>query len=1154
LPSLKPIHRVLVANRSEIAIRVFRACTELGKQTVAIYSEEDSLSLHRYKADEAYLVGRGKGPVEAYLDIEGIIEIAKRHDIDAIHPGYGFLSEQAAFARRCEEEGIIFIGPTSEQLERLGDKVAARKLAQEAGLPLVPATEEPVTTMEDALRFAKLYGYPLIIKAVAGGGGRGMRVVRNRSELESAIQRARSEAEKAFGNPAVFLERYIEDPKHIEVQILADAYGNMVHLFERDCSVQRRHQKVVEIAPALVLSEEKRAEICEAALRLMRHVGYVNAATVEFLYDRDGNFYFLEVNPRIQVEHTITELITGVDIVQAQVAIAEGRPLSDPIIGIKGQEHIERRGYAIQCRITTEDPENQFVPDRGRIIAYRSAAGFGVRLDAGNGYPGAVITPYYDSLLVKVSTYATTFEQAAAKMLRSLREFRIRGIKTNIPFLENVVQHPTFLKGECTTTFIENTPELFQFRQKRDRGTKLLRFIASRTVNMPPEFKRVDKASLREPKVPEVSYKMPYVPGTRDILLREGPAGLARWVSQQRRLLITDTTFRDAHQSLLATRVRTYDLVKIAEATAKLLPGLFSLEMWGGATFDTALRFNLEDPWERLERLRTLIPNICFQMLLRGANAVGYANYPDNVVQEFVKEAAAAGIDIFRIFDSLNWVEGMRVAMDAAAEAGKVVEAAICYTGDILDPNRTKYDLKYYVELAKELERCGAHILAIKDMAGLLKPRAAKVLIEALKQEIGIPIHLHTHDTAGNGVAMLLEAAEAGVDIVDLAISSMSGTTSQPSMGAVVAALERSERDTGLQLDALQKLDEYWEVVREYYQPFESGLKTGTAEVYLHEMPGGQYSNLREQAKALGLADRWSDVKKAYIQANQLMGDIVKVTPSSKAVGDLALFMVQNDLDPETLLARAEELTFPDSVVAFFSGMMGQPMGGFPKELQKKVLKGREPITCRPGELLEPVDLDQVQKELEAEFGMEFKRRDAISAVLYPAVFRTFVQHRIEYSDTSVMDTPTFCYGLRLGEETRIEMEPGKTLVVKLTAVGELLEDGTRTVHFELNGQPREVRVADESAKVKQVQRPKAERRNPRHIGASMPGVILEVLVAPGEPVAKGQPLIVAEAMKVEQTVQAPRAGTVTEVLVKVGDTVQPGDLLVVIEPEREES
>lgn len=1140
----------MAANRSEIAIRIFRACTELGKETLAIYSKEDSLSLHRYKADEAYLVGKGKGPVEAYLDIDGIIEIAKRHEVDAIHPGYGFLSENPEFAAACEAEGIAFIGPTSEQLRRLGDKVAARRLAAEAGLPMVPATEEPVADVEDALKFADAHGFPLIVKAVAGGGGRGMRVVRNRSELESAIDRARSEAEKAFGNAAVFLERYIEDPKHIEVQVIVDSQGNAVHLFERDCSVQRRHQKVVEIAPAIVLDEPKRQEICEAALRLIRHVGYVNAATVEFLYDKEGNFYFLEVNPRIQVEHTITELITGVDIVQAQVKIAEGYTLEQ--IGIGSQEEITRQGYAIQCRVTTEDPSNQFLPDRGRIIAYRSAAGFGVRLDTGNGHTGAVITPHYDSMLVKICTFATTFEAAAAKMLRSLKEFRIRGIKTNIPFLENVVQHPQFLEGACSTTFIDTTPELFDFPKKQDRGTRLLSFIGRKTVNLAPEFAAIDKSKFTEPPVPEVSIKTPYPEGTKTVLDREGPEGLARWVKGQQRLLLTDTTFRDAHQSLLATRMRTYDLVRIAEATAKRVPQLFSLEMWGGATFDTSMRFNFESPWLRLERLRELVPNICFQMLLRASNAVGYANYPDNVVREFTKEAARAGIDVFRIFDSLNWFEGMKVAIEAAGETGKVVEASLCYTGDILDPKRDKYNLDYYIDLAKKLEEAGAHILGIKDMAGLLKPFAAEKLIRALKEEIDIPIHLHTHDTAGNGVATLLMAAQAGVDIVDVATSSMSGQTSQPSMGAVVAALEGTQRDTGIDIETLQPLDDYWEEVRHFYAPFESGLKAGTAEVYIHEMPGGQYSNLREQAKALGLGDRWSEIKDAYVAANRLMGDIVKVTPSSKAVGDLALFMVQNDLDEKSLVERAEELSFPDSVVTFFEGLMGQPMGGFPKELQRKVLKGREPITGRPGELLPPVDFEAEKAKLEKELGMALTHRDVITAVLYPSVFKAYMAHTAEYSDTSVIDTPTFFYGMEVGEEILIELEPGKTLVVKLIAVGELHEDGTRTVYFELNGHPREVRVPDESADVELVERPKADPNDPRHIGATMPGNVLEIMVKEGERIKKGQTLLVTEAMKVESVIQAPRSGRVAEILVKPGDSVQGGDLLLVVESGRQ--
>lgn len=1145
--------RVLVANRSEIAIRIFRACTELGLETVAIYSEEDSLSLHRYKADEAYLIGKGKGPVEAYLDIEGIIELAKRHDIDAIHPGYGFLAENADFAERCEQEGITFIGPTHAQLRRFGDKVAAREEAKAAGLPLVPATEKPVETLEEALKFARQYGYPLVVKAVSGGGGRGMRVVRTRNELEESLARARSEAGAAFGNSAVFIERFVDNPKHIEVQILADQHGHIVHLYERDCSVQRRYQKVVEIAPALGVEQAKRDEMCRAAVDLMKHSGYRNAATVEFLFDgTTKEFYFLEVNPRIQVEHTITELVTGVDIVQAQIHIAAGRKLSDPEISLPDQSVVTCRGYAIQCRVTTEDPSNDFVPDRGRIIAYRSAGGFGIRLDTGNGHTGAVITPYYDSLLVKVSTFATTFESAAAKMVRSLKEFRIRGIKTNIPFLENVVEHPRFLAGQCTTTFIDSTPELFEFPERKDRGTKLLRFIARKTVNLAPEYGNVDRSIFREPRVPKVSVKDPYVPGTKNILDQHGPDGLVQWIQEQRAVLLTDTTFRDAHQSLLATRMRTFDLLRIAEATAKLLPDLFSMEMWGGATFDTSMRFNVEDPWERLERLRTLIPNICFQMLLRASNAVGYSNYPDNVVRRFVKEAVANGIDIFRIFDSLNWVDGMQVAIDAVREGGGVVEASICYTGDILDESRTKYNLSYYVDMAKELERRGAHILGLKDMAGLLKPYAAEKLIRTLKDEIGIPIHLHTHDTSGNGVAMLLKAIEAGVDIVDVATCAMSGLTSQPSFGAVAAALERTDRETPFNHANVQAVDEYWETVRQYYVPFESGLKAGTAEIYTLEMPGGQYSNLKEQAKALGLEDRWDEVKRSYVTANKMMGDIVKVTPSSKAVGDLALFMVQNDLDEVSLVERAEELSFPDSVISFFEGMMGQPKGGFPEELQRKVLKGREAITSRPGELLEPVDFEALRAELEDEFEMSMSDRQLVSYALYPAVFKTFIEHRKEYDDTSVINTKTFFYGLEVGQETRVEIEPGKTLVVKLIAVGELQNDGTRIVYFELNGQPREVRVADEGAHVKEKARPKAERRNERHIGATMPGVIIDVLVSAGDQAAKGQPLIIAEAMKVEQTIQSPRSGTVKEVLVHVGDSVQADDLLIVIEPDEE--
>lgn len=1151
MSDVRRLNRILVANRGEIAIRIFRALNELGKETVAIYSEQDNLGLHRYKADEAYVVGRGKQPVEAYLDIEGILEIAQRRRVDAIHPGYGFLAENPRFARACEEAGIAFIGPKPAHLDAFGDKVAARNLAKRAGLPLVPATEDPVERLEDALRFAKVHGYPIMVKAVAGGGGRGMRIVRNHHELEAGLERARSEALKAFGDPAVYLEKYVEQPKHIEVQVLGDLHGNYVHLFERDCSVQRRHQKVVEIAPSLVLTEAKREEMCAAAINLMRQAGYVNAATVEFLYDRNGNFYFLEVNPRIQVEHTITELITGIDIVHAQVRIAEGYRLHDPAIAIPDQASVRRNGYAIQCRVTTEDPENGFLPDHGRIVAYRSAAGFGVRLDTGNGgHTGAVVTPHYDSLLVKISTFAPTFDGAARKMQRSLSEFRIRGVKTNIPFLENVVQHPRFLDGSADTTFIDRQPELLRFPAKRDRGTRVLRYIGYTTVNRPKSHPAVNRLALAAAPVPEVSVRSPFPDGTKTLLTQMGPDAFSRWILDQERLLVTDTTFRDAHQSLLATRVRTYDMLAVAEATAKLLPNLFSLEMWGGATFDVAMRFNKEDPWDRLAKLRASIPNICFQMLLRASNAVGYANYPDNVVQTFVKEAAEAGIDIFRIFDSLNWVDGMQVAIDAALDSGSLVEATLCYTGDILDPSRTKYTLSYYVDLAQRLERMGAHILGIKDMAGLLKPYAAERLVRALKESVGIPIHFHTHDTAGNGVAAAIKAAEAGVDIVDMALPSMSGLSSQPSMGAIAAALQRTPLDTGIDLAKMQQLDRYWESVRGYYGAFEAGLKAGTAEVYVHEMPGGQYSNLRMQADALGLSERWNDVVQAYVAANRLMGDVVKVTPSSKAVGDLALFMVQNDLTEESVVSKGRSLTFPDSVIDFFSGLMGQPAGGFPKPMQEVVLKGKEAITVRPGELLEAVDWDETAKTLEQRVGRPVSRRECVTYALYPKVFLDFIDHQRQYSDVSVIDTPTFFYGLEPGDETEVEIEEGKRLIVKLTAIGELLDDGTRAVHFELNGQPREVRVRDESAAVKVQAREKADPDDPTHVGASMPGVILKMFVESGDRVEKGESLLVAEAMKMETSVQAPQSGVVERLAVKEGDRVDGGDLLLVIAPE----
>ncbi|PDM40216.1 pyruvate carboxylase [Parageobacillus yumthangensis] len=1138
------INKVLVANRGEIAIRVFRACTELGIRTVAIYSKEDTGSYHRYKADEAYLVGEGKKPIEAYLDIEGIIEIAKAHDVDAIHPGYGFLSENIQFAKRCREEGIIFIGPNEEHLDMFGDKVKARHQAELAGIPVIPGSDGPVHSLEEVVRFAETYGYPIIIKAALGGGGRGMRIVRSKSEVKEAYERAKSEAKAAFGSDDVYVEKLIERPKHIEVQILGDYEGNIVHLYERDCSVQRRHQKVVEVAPSVSLSDELRQRICEAAVKLMKNVGYVNAGTVEFLVS-GNDFYFIEVNPRIQVEHTITEMITGIDIVQSQILIADGYSLHSKEVGIPKQEDIRINGYAIQSRVTTEDPLNNFMPDTGKIMAYRSGGGFGVRLDAGNGFQGAVITPYYDSLLVKVSTWALTFEQAARKMLRNLREFRIRGIKTNIPFLENVVQHPKFLSGEYDTSFIDTTPKLFVFPRRKDRGTKMLTYIGTVTVNGFPGIGKKKKPVFDKPRIPKISYKEPIPSGTKQILDKQGAEGLVKWIKEQDRVLLTDTTFRDAHQSLLATRVRTVDLVRIAEPTARLLPNLFSLEMWGGATFDVAYRFLKEDPWDRLLKLRERIPNILFQMLLRSANAVGYKNYPDNVIREFVEKSAQAGIDVFRIFDSLNWVKGMTVAIDAVRQTGKIAEAAVCYTGDILDPSRPKYNLDYYKAIAKELEQAGAHILAIKDMAGLLKPEAAYVLISALKETVDIPIHLHTHDTSGNGIYMYAKAIEAGVDIVDVAVSSMAGLTSQPSANTLYYALEGTKRAPEMNIQGLEQLSRYWEDVRKFYQEFESGMNAPHTEVYMHEMPGGQYSNLQQQAKAVGLGDRWDEVKEMYRRVNDMFGDIVKVTPSSKVVGDMALYMVQNNLTEQDVFERGETLDFPDSVVEFFEGYLGQPYGGFPKELQRIILKGREPITVRPGELLEPVDFDKLREELYHALDREVTDFDVLAYALYPKVFLEYAETVKKYGDISVLDTPTFLYGMRLGEEIEVEIEKGKTLIVKLVSIGQPQADGTRVVYFELNGQPREVIIRDESIKSAVVERIKADRTNPNHIAATMPGTVVKVLVEKGEKVNKGDHLMITEAMKMETTVQAPFAGIIKDIYVKNGDAIQAGDLLI---------
>lgn len=1149
--SITKFKKIMAANRGEIAIRIFRACTELGISTVAIYSEQDRLSLHRYKADEAYLIGKGKGPIDAYLGIDEIIDLARKKNVDAIHPGYGFLSENAEFSAACERAGIAFIGPTPEIKRLLGDKVSGRKVAEEAGVPIVPGTTDPVRTEEEALIFAKSAGYPIIVKASAGGGGRGMRVAHNQKELLEGLKSAASEAQASFGDATIFLEKYVLNPKHVEVQILGDKHGNLVHFYERDCSIQRRHQKVIEIAPSIYLTAKKRKELCSYALKIAGAVNYVNAGTVEFLMDKEENFYFIEVNPRIQVEHTVTELVTLRNLVQAQIRVAQGYKLSDPEIGIKSQKDIELRGFAIQARITTEDPDNNFAPDFGTIKAYRTAAGFGVRLDAAAGYAGAVITPHYDSLLVKISTWGLTFADASRTMHRALQEFRIRGVKTNIGFLEKVITHPVFLSGDCDTSFLEKHPEVFDVRIKKDRANKILNYIGDISINGYPGIaahKALKFSSLREPEIPEIPYGRQHPRGTRDILREKGPEGLAKWARDHKQLLVTDTTMRDAHQSLVATRFRTYDLDRIAEATAHLGGGLFSLEMWGGATYDVSMRFLREDPWERLDRLRAKVPNILFQMLLRGSNAVGYTNYPDNVVQEFVVKAAESGIDVFRVFDSLNWTKGMQVAMEAVRKSGTLCEAAICYTGDILDPKRDKYPLEYYVAMAKELEKMGAHILAIKDMAGLIKPFAAEKLIKALKNEIGLPIHLHTHDTSSNGSAMLLNATQAGCDIVDVALSSVSGLTAQPNMNALLAALEGTIWDPQLNLDGLQKLANYWETCRTYYAPFESELRSGTAQVYYHEIPGGQYSNYKPQVEGLGLGHRWEECKHMYRKVNDMFGDLVKVTPSSKIVGDMAMFMVQNNLEPEDVLERGQELAYPKGVVDFFKGMIGQPYGGFPEKLQKIVLKGEQPLTCRPGELLEPVDFVLKKDELEKKLGHKVSERDVLSAVLYPGVYEEYDRFRQEFSDVSVLPTPVFFYGLDIGDEVTIEIEPGKTLIVKLNAIGRVREDGTRHVYFELNGEPRSATVADHSAETDDKSHVKADPDNGHEIGAPMPGKIFKLMVKEGDEVEEGDVLLMTEAMKMETNVKTRRSGIVKQLIFDEGDQVEQGDLLAVIE------
>lgn len=1148
------ISKILVANRSEIAIRVFRAANELGIKTVAIWAEEDKLALHRFKADESYQVGRGPhlerdlGPIESYLSIEEVIRVAKLSGADAIHPGYGLLSESPEFAEACAEAGIIFIGPKPETMRSLGNKVAARNLAISIGVPVVPATDPLPEDMTEVYRMAEEIGYPVMLKASWGGGGRGMRAIRKAEDLEREVTEAKREARAAFGKDEVYLEKLVERARHVESQILGDTHGNAVHLFERDCSIQRRNQKVVERAPAPYLSNEQRQELANYSLKIAEATSYIGAGTVEYLMDADtGKFYFIEVNPRIQVEHTVTEEVTGIDIVKAQIHILDGFAIGTPESGVPPQEEIRLNGNALQCRITTEDPEQNFIPDYGRITAYRGATGFGIRLDGGTAYSGAVITRFYDPLLEKVTAWAPTAQEAIDRMDRALREFRIRGVATNLTFLEAIISHPKFRDNTYTTRFIDSTPELFQQVKRQDRATKLLTYLADVTVNGHPEAKGRAKPpeDAAAPILPYINGEIPS--GTRQKLDELGPVKFAEWMRNEKRILMTDTTMRDGHQSLLATRMRTYDIARIAGAYARALPNLFSLECWGGATFDVSMRFLTEDPWERLSLIREGAPNLLLQMLLRGANGVGYKNYPDNVVKHFVRQAASGGIDLFRVFDCLNWVENMRVSMDAVAEEGKLCEAAICYTGDILSSARPKYDLKYYVDLAQELERAGAHIIAVKDMAGLLKPAAAKMLFKALREATGLPIHFHTHDTSGIAAATVLAAVEAGVDVVDAAMDALSGNTSQPCLGSIVEALTGSDRDPELSPEWIRRISFYWEAVRNQYAAFESDLKGPASEVYLHEMPGGQFTNLKEQARSLGLETRWHEVAQAYADANQMFGDIVKVTPSSKVVGDMALMMVSQDMTVADVENPAKDLSFPDSVISMLKGDLGQPPGGWPEGLQKKALKGDAPYTVRPGSLLEDADLDAERKDIETKLEREISEYEFASYLMYPKVFTDYAEAAEMYGPVSTLPTPAYFYGLPVGDELFVEIEHGKTLVVLNQAIGATDEKGMVTVFFELNGQPRRVKVPDRAhGAAGAAARRKAETGNAAHVGAPMPGVISTVAVAAGQDVKAGDVLVSIEAMKMETALHADKDGKIAEVLVKAGDQIDAKDLLVV--------
>jgi pyruvate carboxylase len=1142
----KNIQKILVANRGEIAIRVMRAAAELRIRTVSIFTHEDRFSPHRYKSDEAYQVGEDDDPLKPYLDIEAIIEIAKLNEVDAIHPGYGFLSENVEFATRCREEGIVFVGPTPEAMAQLGDKVQAKANAIAAGLPVIEDSKQPLKTLEIAQTEARRIGFPLMLKAAAGGGGRGMRVVRVEAELGKAFVDARSEAAKAFGDDTVFLEKFIESPKHIEVQVLGDTHGNLIHLFERDCSVQRRFQKVVEVAPSSGLRQETRQALYDHALAITRHVGYSNAGTVEFLVDKDENIYFIEVNPRIQVEHTVTEQVTGVDIVRSQIEIARGHRLSDPEIAIGSQEEVQCNGYAVQCRITTEDPENNFQPDYGTLIAYRTGAGFGIRLDVGAAYTGARVSPFFDSMLVKVTSQGRTLQGAIDRGHRALREFRIRGVKTNIGFLENVLEHPTFISGKATVAFIDNHPELFNINKSFDRATKTLRYIANLTVNGNPDVGNVEPGkTFRKPHVPQVNRLADYPPGSKNRLDEMGPEAFCQWVRQQNHIFYTDTTFRDAHQSLLATRVRTQDMLTVAEGFAKAHPQVFSMEMWGGATFDVAMRFLHECPWRRLQQLRETIPNILFQMLFRGSNAVGYKAYPDNLIEKFIEESWKNGIDIFRIFDSLNWIEGMRRSIQIVRErTGGIAEATICYTGDVLNPQPGyRYNLQYYLDMARRLEDAGAHMLALKDMAGLLKPYAAEVLIPALRSAVAIPLHLHTHDTSSMQAATLLKAIENDVDVVDVCLSSMSGLTSQVNMNSLIAVMKGQPREQAFDLESLNDYANYWEAVREYYYPFESGLKAGTAEVYEHEIPGGQYSNLRPQAVALGLEHRFEQIKKNYAAVNHMFGDIVKVTPSSKVVGDMALFMTANGLDEAAVMAQGHTLAFPDSVIDLFSGKLGQTEGGFPAELSAMVLKDRKALTEAPGLTMPSVDFDTEFATFQAEFDSTLGLLDFLSYKMYPQVFKDYYAHRQLFGDINYLPTQAFFYGMQQGEEILVKLQKGKTISIRFIYRSRTDENGNCKVTFELNGQTRSVQIRDESAAPKTAVHLKAVEAN--EIGSPLMGRLAAVHVSGGAKVEKDAPLFVIEAMKMETTITAPFDGEVRRVHLQAGTLVEQGDLVV---------